>query len=254
LYIGDREDIYNSPLLVATEDGDLRKVKSILASGVPPDSQRGNRGSTALAVAVNHKQHKVLRELLNAGADPDFKCGEGTPLESSIWAGDLTAYNLLREKSKLPRSSGGWSLLYIACSSNASDHQDNIICEMVMNLLRSGQNPNELIPDGDTCLNSAIERGRVRVVIALLEAGANPSIPNSKNETAVDVASRQLNWFQTALVRDRSLLEKLKNGEKGIYDAEFLNSSIDSDLRKIATYNQILLLVTQGRIGRLRNP
>lgn len=84
LYIGDKEDIYDSPLLVATMDGDLHKVRKILAKGVQPDSQRGSRGSTALAVAVNYRQYEVLRVLLAAGANPDLLCGHITPLESAI--------------------------------------------------------------------------------------------------------------------------------------------------------------------------
>jgi hypothetical protein len=98
-------------LLDAASDGDLRKVKSLLAKGIDPDFQDAQQ-DTPLARAVRSGSGSVVRALVDAGADIDCPNSVGeTPLELARYLGEDAIAQYLESQgaagAAAPPSTGG---------------------------------------------------------------------------------------------------------------------------------------------------
>ena len=110
-------------LLAATLDGDLSRVKSLLAAGVDPDIHDDHR-NTALIYAARDGKTEIARLLLEAGADAGWIDGERvTPLILASFKNHLDIVQLLlaRDVSRTHRDQWGRTALDYALRRGAED-------------------------------------------------------------------------------------------------------------------------------------
>ncbi|HKQ04218.1 MAG TPA: protein kinase [Blastocatellia bacterium] len=138
-------------LIEAVHKGRQQMIARRLAAGANPND--GRMGTTLLMFAAKDGQAGIAQDLLNAGAKPDARDGDGdTPL------------------------------MYAALDNRA---------EVASVLLKAGADVNARNNKGDTPLLGAALRGRAEVVRLLLAAGADVGAKNQKGQTALSLAEQE---------------------------------------------------------------
>jgi hypothetical protein len=175
--------VYNSPLVEAASEGDIKKVKSLLASGVDVNSKDKNYEMTALHVAVSNNNYELAKLLLYSGADPNLRSRSGEPTLMEIDADtSIELINLLLSHGAdidAQDDYGDTALMEAASWGNPS---------VLRLLIEQGAKVNDQNDEGETPLTKAVSEGEVECVQALLESGADVNIRNKKGQTALTLA------------------------------------------------------------------
>lgn len=198
----------------AAEKGDAVAIKAIVKTGVDvnglKDGERYYGGCTALSVAVAFLQSDVVDALLECGADPAYKDGNGhaalyylvhLDTMSTMRAGGLskeTISKILKSmvsagfKMDQPIDDDGNTLLNLACSIREGTGENYVINAVLRN------NPNINLPNrfGQTplmrvCAGDFDDLENIQLV--LLEQGADVSVTDSNGDTAMHYAARNGN-------------------------------------------------------------
>ena len=135
----------------AVREGDLVRVKELLAEGADPNVKDGE-GWTALMFATIKGHMEVARSLLGAGADVHAK------------------------------NVKGWTALRFAVSLDDT--------EAIRLLLESGADVNDIDNEGDTALMQAAREKSIESLKLLLAHDADTGIRNHSGETALKIAAR----------------------------------------------------------------
>lgn len=145
----------SSDLVRASIEGLEREVIRLLSIGADLDGEN-KFGNTALIAAILSGGAKIVKLLLDRGADVNHKDGEGwTPLMYSL------VYRQL--------------------------FKDDEIAE---ELLKRGADVNARAKNGDTALTIASEKGAARIVGQLLEKGADPNLRDRHGRTPLMIAEQ----------------------------------------------------------------
>lgn len=147
--------------------GNVKILKYLLANGAEPKGW-------ALYQAAWHRNpemsFQMVEALLKAGADAGYK---------QPWP----TYNITGD-TRLPATNRFETPLHVACYlSNAS------VVELL--LKQPGVDLDGLNIDGYTPLMNAARKGNGKIIMLLLEKGANPKVMNGRRETAMDFARKQ---------------------------------------------------------------
>jgi ankyrin repeat protein len=140
-------------LMASVKSNDLKKVK-LLLKGKPNLEEPDSQGFTPLLWASREGYDDIVRELLNAGADPnhlDQWMGATSGHKAAFW-GRAAAMRLLVTHGLDVNARGGYN--------------------------------------GYTALHDAVSRGHVEVVKVLLEAKARKEIQGHDGLTALDIAKK----------------------------------------------------------------
>jgi len=201
----------NQQLLTAADEGDIKKVKSLVAHGA---SIHAVGGKALLILCTRELDPDVGRDhpvalvqyFIDHGADVNYGAGSETPLIVAAKNSNLEAACLLiNKKANLnARDSAGKSaLLY---SARLGGGEDGDYCDPTMAdlLLRAGANPNATDTDGNTALillgslepavpysaaNHGDEPDANEIADALIEHGANVNAANKSGRTALIAAA-----------------------------------------------------------------
>ena len=154
-------------LLDASRNGDVAKVKALLASGAKVE-ETDQHGVTPLYAACIGGHLKVMEVLLDQDANVNAKVEGGrTPLTGATWKGYIDAMELLLNRgadATGQRDDGITAPMQAAIAGN----------EKAMRLLiAKGASLNTQDPKGTTALIFAAEEGRAKLVELLLQAGAS---------------------------------------------------------------------------------
>ena len=172
-----------TPLMIASQNGNLEIVKELLIAGVNPNASRTD-GATALLWASLQGYLEVVQELLKAGANPNAATKEGeTSLIYSSRNGRLDIADELLKAGANPNASTniGLTPLMYAISVNH--------LEMVQKLLNRGANPNATSKaTNQTALMVACQLGYIPIAAALIQNGANVNMKDSSGKNALDYA------------------------------------------------------------------
>jgi len=170
-----------TPLIYATDSGDLENVKAIAAAGADVNAGPGS-GLTPLFVAAE-RQVELLSWLLEHRANPNATTRDGrTPLMIAALRGDAAQVRTLLEwgADVNAKSSRGTPLIYAAGSDRARPETIRLLLEYGADLNVVAQRCDRCIhePRADddgmaiTALMLARQRGQTDIVRLLIDAGA----------------------------------------------------------------------------------
>ncbi|XP_016142825.1 B-cell lymphoma 3 protein homolog isoform X2 [Sinocyclocheilus grahami] len=188
-------DIFNNlrqtPLHLAVITHQPILVKALLDAGADPGAL-DRYGQTALHLCCEHREVDCLSVILrhypqNPSPHLEIRNYEGlTPLHLAVQNGDKKlAKILLKNGSEINAgdNKSGRSPLVHAVENNFTD--------MVIFLIESGCDVNTQSYSGNTALHSACGRGHIEIVRVLLKNGADSSLKNNHNDTAIMVAKNK---------------------------------------------------------------
>ena len=176
-----------TPLLVAAKRGYERIVRILLDAGANLDTRKAPLFATALYWAVARGHTAIALLLIERGANVAITTAErDSPLHAA------TRYNhtdiaiaLVQAGARLNSVNqlGDTPLLNAIARGNRA---------VVRALLRAGANPNLAHEDdGRTPLLAAVEGGQRKIVKLLLNAGADPNRADEEGRTALDIARQE---------------------------------------------------------------
>lgn len=277
-YTGD----LNSDLLIAAEEGDASKVRSLLSKGAKVDS-RDKDGDTALMIAtlsareintvnaliengadVNAKNQKndtaliyaasndkaeILQALLNKGADINHQNDNGY---SALIMASVNEIRLANAKALVARGADlnlknddGDTALMMAAADG--------VAELVRVLLEKGATINARDKKGDTAL---LKAAKPEIIRLLLEKGADVNARNNRGETAL-MQARTKETARLLLDRGADVNAKNKDGDTpmifairlwGVGTAQVLLEA-GADLAVTNNKGETALSIANGRYG-----
>ncbi len=170
-------------LLAAADNGNVREMKRILASGGRINA-RNSANETALVRAVEAGHVEATRFLLGRGARVNLR-GFQTPLHAAALRNDITVMKLLiSHGADVNRGRGrkrNASTPLMLAASNGH-------LEAAKLLIDSGANVNTRTKDGHTALIFASRDGRLRVVKLLVAHGAQTGFIDYDGKNAIEHA------------------------------------------------------------------
>jgi ankyrin repeat protein len=172
-------------LMKAAVEGDVARIKTLLASGAQVNAI-DEWGNSALLMAAREGQVESVRMLLKAGAEVDGFGGAMSPLAASALRGHAILVRLL---------------------------------------IRNGANVNVVGENEQTALMNAVKLNRLEVVPALIEAGANTKVIDRNGDNLLVVAVSQNYPAMLSLLLKLGVSPDMsdRNGLTALYWAEYLN-------------------------------
>lgn len=168
-------------LLAASVSGNEARVRTVLAEEQWPTAADLDTLRQALVKAATKGHHKILRLLLDSGAEiHPRKESEISPLFKAAEGGHEDVVSVLLERRADPnwQYKNGQTALFRAAEGGQ--------LKVVANLLQSGADPNVRAKNGQVALHLACLRGHNAVVQALLEGGADPDGGRAKEKSSGD--------------------------------------------------------------------
>jgi ankyrin repeat protein len=194
--------------LEASEKGHVGVVKLLVDAGAEINLPHSN-GNTAIFAATVRRDRKMIKALLELGADPDMMNFDGW--SAKRWAEAETDLNIQTmfgikkneadsmstrvqvssdiEKPAKPLQSGGavegafWTVFMRAAASGDT--------ETVRRLALEGVEVNGQSPNGTTALIAAAKNGHAETAFELVELGADISMTDADGVSAIEWAQRK---------------------------------------------------------------
>lgn len=167
----------------AVKVDDAAAIKSLLARGLDPNLIEPERGDTGLILALREDSKKVFGLLLNAdGVDLEARALNGdTALMIACYQGNKPAVNMLLAKGVEVNKSGWTPLHYAAAIGNN---------EIVKLLLDRSAYIDAESPNKTTPMMMAARGGHIMTVKILLDKGADATLKNELDMSAIDFAEK----------------------------------------------------------------
>jgi ankyrin repeat protein len=166
-------------LVLAAYFGDLDGARRAIERGASPDARQRKTKLPALWLAVSGGHEKVVKALLDGGADPLITVRAGkqsfTPLDRAEHEGQREIAALLLGASAKQRSATEKKKLRPELGSALGEAVWDRKAARVDELLRAGADPNAKTSYGEPVLAYAQRCGSRDVVALLLAAGADPN-------------------------------------------------------------------------------
>ncbi|MBN2497755.1 MAG: ankyrin repeat domain-containing protein [Deltaproteobacteria bacterium] len=184
------------PLVGAVRAGDLDALRSLIVAGCDPE--RGAGSWTALHQAMVEPDEKIVRLLLDAGADANATDGSHeTPLHWAALGGQGRIVDLLLERGarvdvKADRTL--WTPLHsLACARDRAG--------IALALVKAGADPNARDRWGRTPLHWFAVDGHCETVEVLIDAGADPDAQDEDGMTPLHRVAMQGHGCTSTLLR-----------------------------------------------------
>ncbi|XP_047449235.1 ankyrin repeat and protein kinase domain-containing protein 1 [Mugil cephalus] len=180
-------------LHLACAYGHLNIAKLLLSQGADPNATDFSH-STALHLSAEQGYNRVVRQLVKSGANGDSADSRGyTPLHLAALKGHTGICRQLLSNAARPdsRTLQGWTPMHLAALKG---HEATVV-----HLHSEGGSVNARGDNGWTPLHLACQQSESEVVAKLLEAKADPNIPeDSMGWTPLHLACNSVN-FQSVL-------------------------------------------------------
>ncbi|XP_071531256.1 uncharacterized protein [Panulirus ornatus] len=182
-------------LIVAAQCGHMDVVMELLQRGADPHSAMKDR-ATAVFVAAQNGHTSVVRTLLAAGAKANVRRVDGaSPLWIASQMGHQGVVRLLLNHGVNPdvtRHDGATPLFKAA-------HKGHL--EVVLELLPFKPCLG-LLKNGESALHAAALYGHLRVLRALVQAGADPGLKNDQGLTPIQIAAQARHYEAVQLLKE----------------------------------------------------
>lgn len=223
---------HRSLILMAATTGDPVLVELMLKQGTVADGPP-SQSHTPLAAAINFELDKVVKVLLENGADPNDPRYAYPPLVVASREGNVAITRLLLEAGADPdkkTSSSSPALILAAGKGNA---------EVVKLLLAHGADPNIVAFGGATPLVAAVRSDCVECVRYLLDGGSDGSGKSTRDKTPLAIALENDNPEMIELLAGSSgpqigsgkdLFYALQEGDIKLFEA-MLEHGVDPNAR-----------------------
>ncbi len=185
----------NTALRIACERGDARIIANLLVAKADPNVVN-QRGESAVHPVCEYGSAGVLKALIQAGAKVDLKAKNGaTPLRLAAQNGHTAVVKLLLEKgAKVDEPDGQGQSPLMAATANGHS-------ETVLVLLAAGADINHRDDQKQTPLMFAAQAGQARVAGVMLTRGADVNAVNRTGLTALKLAKEYGRMDMIALLR-----------------------------------------------------
>jgi hypothetical protein len=205
----------SEPLVKAAFNDDLAEMEKLLSQGTDANVLDRRMDTTALEQAVSHANLKMVKALLDAGADINAEDRAGRTalmtLDEDATPDLVRALLDAGADVKARDDEGNSALAHAAAGSNA---------EVVRRLLDAGAKINLRNEEGRTALMLAAEAGELENVRALVAAGADYNLKDEEGQTALDLAREGLHEEVTALLVAHGAVEGDKQKEEDEEEAD----------------------------------
>ncbi|MFB2835251.1 ankyrin repeat domain-containing protein [Floridanema evergladense] len=206
-----------SALMYAAESGHPEIVRVLLLSGANPDRQDAVN-YTALALAAENRHLNIVQALVAAGANVNQSVTYGkTPLMLACEKGTVEMVEFLLDRGAQVNAVSQDRNTALALAAGASHY-----VEVDRDVRSSGSGIREYRDDGSCWEWQALPEERViEMVQLLLEAGADPNLPNCET-TPLNEAARKghLGLLQILLGAGASLEVRSRNGNTAVSEAK----------------------------------
>lgn len=172
----------NRALEQAVSFGRHGAVKFLLGRGADPN-HRTTCDKSLFQKCFGSSSRGIMELLVDAGADPNANCGEGTPLHIAV----------SREHPNLVKKLIAAGAVIDARIQRSG--QTPLICaafeektEIVKILVDAGADPNAIDNRKETPLLNAVSKSNADTIKVLLDAGADPNLPGAKSPLRVAAA------------------------------------------------------------------
>jgi len=179
----------NKQLADSAITGTAENIKELLDAGADPDAPDGFYGLTALMKVAQQGYIDKAKLLLDYGADPNIPDnGGGTALIHAVRYGQTEMVKLLigRGADKDAVNKEGHTLLITVCRDPKKIYQVNRR-EVIATLIALGASLDNTDKYGNTALIHLALEGYTGIMKLLIEHGADPDIRNKTGMTALDI-------------------------------------------------------------------
>lgn len=186
--INKRDEDGNTPLLIASTNGNAFLVKLLIKAGVDVN-QSNYAGLTPLFIATKNNHVDVVRLLIEAKADVNKEDKDGnTPLHEAVYHHNRDIIKLLIEAhADVDKGDiDGWTPLHIAAHDPAVEHQ---FIDIITLLIEAKADVNKRNKNDTTPLHKAAGKGNVTIANLLLNAGAQANQKNNKGQAPLHLAA-----------------------------------------------------------------
>lgn len=175
------------PLHLAASVGALEVVKSLLSRGADPLAATVDGRCAHAFGEHNSELHKLVYSAMREAMKARGQMFVWSKLAAAAKVGDALLLNRLLREGVDPNSHDGvFTALQLACKHG----QEEIVCR----LIEAGSHINRPAPGTDrfgvTALHVAARAGRLKITRALLEAKADPSLPDLGGQLPVQATGR----------------------------------------------------------------
>ncbi|MGH9318650.1 MAG: ankyrin repeat domain-containing protein [Vicinamibacteria bacterium] len=228
--VDSQDEEGSTALMVAALRDDEQMIEALLSAGADPNL-RNSRGETALLLTAG-RSPGIVRALLASGAGVNLKDNEGqTPLIAAASSRPESVRLLLESGADVAQQDKtGVSALTVAEAAGATEieallreagavpSREDRLHEAIERgdepavraIIREGADVNALDTDlFQTPLMSAVQNHRLEILVLLIEAGADPTIPatgwDNDGDNAILVAARDASpWALRTLLESKA--------------------------------------------------
>ncbi|CAM0943883.1 unnamed protein product [Alopecurus aequalis] len=180
------DDLGRTPLEHAVTRGHLAPVKYLLDHGADLHQRHSSGNGTLLHTAALNGRSEIAKFLISRGVDVNGEADCGTPLALAAQRGYTSTVKVLLEHNADP--------------NKATEHQfrplilalNNLSLSCVKLLIQAGADVNGLGPGLGPCDNPlaiAAEKGLTEAIKWMLEAGADPNVPDMFGRMPIELAA-----------------------------------------------------------------
>jgi ankyrin repeat protein len=157
-----------TPLMMAVAGTNAKLILLLLQHGADPNFGTPAGGESAIMIAADKGETRIVKMLLAAGADVNYADSKGDAAVSlATYKGHLTTVKvLIKAGADVNISPGGESLLMRTVSDN-----DLLLSQV---LIAAGADVNFATPEGNTALKIAAKSNYRDIEMLLIQSGANP--------------------------------------------------------------------------------
>ena len=178
-----RTDNGKNAFMIACKTGHVALFEAMLAAGADPDASTLTGGTPIMFAALgNHAG--IVERLLAEGADPDR---QGTNGWSAVTIAAAKGYaQMISQLAAAGVDINAPDVYRWTPLMRAVDNGHTQVVDVLLS--REGVNVQQQDEAGNTALHYAVAHHNTAVAAALLEAGANPDVPNLKDLTPRQMA------------------------------------------------------------------